>query len=300
MYLVGIDIGGTSIKMGLINDGEIVSKIDAPTNTFDIIKQIISMTYELLENNNLQINEVSGVGVGCPGIIIDGKVVESVNLHLADCNLKEILMEEFKVPVVVKNDADMATLAENRFGAGANSKNMVMITIGTGVGGGIIVNGELFVGNGCAGELGHITYDRGGILCNCGRKGCYERYVSAIALSNRALALMESMPHNIPIHDGLVYASDLILKYNEGDKCAIQVIDEYVEDMTNFIISICNIFRPEKIVIGGGITYAPQLITMIDDCCKKYNYGYRGSPAVKIVKATLGSNAGIMGTYACF
>ena len=300
MYLVGIDIGGTSIKIGLIQDGQIIAKVEKPTNAFDLIKQIETETTEIILSNKLTLNDISGIGVGCPGVIIGGKVIESANLKLFDCDLTSILVEFFGVPVVVKNDADMATLAEHRFGAGVGAKNMLMLTIGTGVGGGIIINNEIYEGNGGAGELGHITYVKDGIECNCGRKGCYEKYVSAMALSNRAKEIMLNMENNIPLRDDLVYASDLSDKYDEGDKCAIKIVDEYVEDFANLVLSLCNNFRPEKIVIGGGICHAPKIIGMMADRCKMYNYGYKGSPAVQIVRAKLGNNAGILGAVTCF
>lgn len=300
MYLIGIDIGGTNIKAGLIKDGAIIEKKQEPTNTFDLVKQIESIINDLVESNNITMQQVSGIGVGCPGIIINGKVIESANLDLFDCDLTEILQNTFGVKVVVKNDADMATLAENRFGAGVGSKNMLMLTIGTGVGGGIIINGELYEGNGGAGEIGHITYVKDGIPCNCGRNGCYEKYVSAIALSERAKVQMDMVANTIPMHDDQVYASDLIQKYEEGDNCAKQVIDEYVEDLSNFIMSLCNNFRPDTLVVGGGISHAPKIITYVSSICKKYNYGYKGAPEVKIVLAKLGNDAGILGTCACF
>ena len=132
MFLIGIDIGGTNLKLGLIEDGTIVDKIEVPTNSFDLIKQLESVTNQLLSKNNLDIKEVSGVGVGCPGIVIDGILKYSPNLILNDCNLKGILTEVFGgIPVVIKNDADMATLAENKFGAGVGTKNMILLTIGT-------------------------------------------------------------------------------------------------------------------------------------------------------------------------
>jgi len=300
MYLIGIDIGGTNIKVGLILDGKIVAKKEEPTNTFDLIKQIESIVYDILDDNNIIIKDINGIGVGCPGIIINGKIIDSANLDLFDCDLKNILQEIFAIPVVVKNDADMATIAENRFGAGIGSKNMIMLTIGTGVGGGIVIDGNLYEGNGGAGEIGHITYVKDGIDCNCGRKGCYEKYVSAIALSERAKSCMTTIPNMIPMHDDQVYASDLMTKYDEGDKCAIKVIDEYVEDLANLIMSLCNNFRPEIVVIGGGISHAPSLIAKVSNLCKKYNYGYKNAPDVKIVLAKLGNDAGILGTYACF
>ena len=301
MYLIGIDIGGTNLKIGLIKDEEIIDKIEQPTNSFDLIRQLVSVTFELVEKNNLKMQDITAIGVGCPGIIINGKVLESANLKLFDCDLQNILKESFKVPVIVKNDADMATLAENKLGAGVGSQNMLLLTIGTGVGGGIVINGQLYEGNGGAGELGHITYVKNGIPCNCGRDGCYEKYVSAKALSDRALKIMEEMENTIPVDEtNTVHASVLSQKYDEGDKCAIRIVNEYVEDFANLVMSLCNNFRPEKIVIGGGITYAPNIIYMMAEYCKMYNYGYKGSPAVRIVKASLGNEAGILGTLALF
>lgn len=280
--IIGIDIGGTNLKAGLIDNGRIIDKITKPTNSFDLIKQIVSTVNELKDNNNVQYLE--GIGVGCPGLIIDGKVIESANLHLFDCDLQTILSQEFGIPVIVKNDADMATLAENKYGGGVGAKNMLLLTIGTGVGGGIIIDNKLYEGNGGAGEFGHITYVKDGIECNCGRKGCFEKYVSAIALINRA----KEMGINVD------KVSDLTYEENK------QLIDSYVDDLSNLITSLCDIFRPEKIIIGGGISYAHKLISMVIDMCKSKFYGYRNSQKVEIVRATLGNDAGIMGASVVF
>jgi len=282
--IIGIDIGGTNLKAGLIDNGRIIDKVTKPTNSFDLIKQIISTVNELKENNS--VTSIAGIGVGCPGIIVNGKVIESANLQLFDCDLQQILRDEFCIPVVVKNDADMATLAENKYGAGVGAKNMLLLTIGTGVGGGIIINNKLYEGNGGAGEFGHITYVKDGIECNCGRKGCFEKYVSAIALINKAKEIGISVEK----------VSELIDNYDENK----ELIDNYVEDLSNLLTSLCDVFRPEKIIIGGGITYAPRLISMTADICKSKFYGYKSSQKVEIVKANLGNDAGIMGACACF
>ena len=301
MYLIGIDIGGTNLKVGLIKDGEIINKIVQPTNSFDLIKQVVTTVKEILIQNNMDLQEIEGVGVGCPGIINNGVVVESANLKLFDCDLQKILEQELGKPVIIKNDADMATLAEFKYGAGIGTKNMILLTVGTGIGGGSIIEGKLMEGNGGAGEFGHITYVKNGIPCNCGRRGCIEKYVSAIALSNRAKEKKLTMENNIPIReDNEVYASDLVKAYEMGDKCAKVIIDEYVEDLSNMVLSLCNIFRPEKIIIGGGIAYAPKIISMVADTCKNNFYGYKNSPKVDIVSAKLGNDAGIIGVSACF
>lgn len=299
MYTIGIDIGGTNLKVGLIEDGRIIDKIILPSNTFDIIRQLISTTFELLEKNKIEQRLVTGVGVACPGIIDEGKIMSSANLVI-DCDLQTILSQELNMPVVVKNDADMATLAENKLGSGENVPNMVMLTIGTGIGSGIIIDSKIYEGVGGAGELGHLIWQRNGKPCNCGRNGCAEKYLSANALSQRALELMETMPNTIQINDGQVYASSLVQAEQSGDTCAKIIIDDYVDEFADYLTGICNAFRPNKIVIGGGIINAPTIIDRIAKACRVKYYGYKKSKAVDIVPATLGNDAGMMASYVIF
>lgn len=294
MYLIGVDIGGTNLKMGLVEDSKIVDKLVVPTNKENVSSQVIANIYKLLENNNLKKENLSCIGVACPGIIKDGVVRESANLKLTGCDLQGILSKEFGVKAIVKNDADMATLAEHEMGGGKGFKNMIMITIGTGIGGGIIIDNKLYDGNGGAGEFGHILFKKDGIKCNCGRLGCAEKYISAIALSNRAKEMMSKMPTKIPSAD-IINASVLQEYYLKGDNCAKIIIDDYVTDLADFVLNLCNIFRPEAILIGGGITYAPLIIEKVGSLCKKYDFGYPNSVPVLITSAKLGNDAGIFG-----
>lgn len=300
MYLIGVDIGGTNLKIGLIKDDKIIDRQNESTNAENLINQIENQINILLINNNLKAKDISGMGVGCPGIINNGIVIESANLNLHGVNLQKILEDRLKIKVEVKNDADMATLSEHKLGAGKGCKNMIMLTLGTGVGGGIIVDNKLYSGNSGSGELGHITFQINGIPCNCGRKGCMEKYVSCSALDKQAKELMNSMPNNIPLDkNGNVRASDLIRLYDTDD-CAKLIIDRYVEYLSDGVMNYCNIFRPDKIVIGGGISYAPKIIEMVAERCSQFDYGYKKSDKVDIVVAELGNDAGILGVTTLF
>ena len=299
MYIIGVDIGGTNIKCGLIFNGDIVDSKIVATNTFDVIRQVENIVREIIESNNLTLEDITGVGIGYPGIVVNGVIVSSANLGLRDCNLEDILKESLNLPVKVLNDGDMATLAEYKLGAGANSLNMIMLTLGTGVGGGIILNGDLYVGNG-GGELGHVLFEKNGIPCNCGRYGCVEKYISYKALSDNAKKLMETMANNIPYTEPFIKAENLIKCMKDGDACAKLILDKYIEDLCEGILNYCNIFRPDKIVIGGGLSYCKEIIEMVAKKCKEKNYGYIGSPSVEIVPAKLSNDAGILGASLLF
>lgn len=301
MLVVGIDVGGTRIKFGLIEDGQIIRSMEQGTNTFDIIRQLSNGAREIVQSSERSWEEVNGVAIGFPGMVIDSVVLDSPNISLQNCNLKEILEAELGKFVVVKNDAEMATIAEHKIGAGAGCDNMVLVTLGTGVGGGIIANKKLFVGAGGAGELGHILFEKNGRPCTCGRKGCAEQYVSMKALDSLAKDIMVGYPNTCVDFngDGLIYASELARAYKRNDACAIEIVDKFVDDLTQYILDICNLFRPNRIVIGGGVTHAPELIDMVARNCRRLEYGYRNSPKVDILAAQLGNQAGMLGGYVC-
>ena len=301
MLVVGIDVGGTHTKFGLVENGNIIRSMELGTNTFDVIRQLCNGAREIVQSSDRSWDEVDGIAIGFPGMVIDSVVMDSPNVSLQNCNLKDILEKDLGKFVVVRNDAEMATLAEHKLGAGADCDNMVMITLGTGIGGGIIANKKLYVGSGGAGELGHIVYVRNGRPCTCGRKGCAELYLSMIALDRLAKDIMVGYPNTCVDFngDGEIYASELAKAYKKNDACAIEVVDKYVDDLTQYLLDLCNIFRPNRIVIGGGITHAPELIDMVARNCRRLEYGYKNSPKVDILAAQLGNKAGILGGYVC-
>ncbi len=292
--IIGIDVGGTNLKLGVIDKNKIIERIVLPTDKNDVVSQLILNAHKLIDKYKLDDSSLKGIGVGCPGIIIDGVVRKSANLNLFNCNLQSILTDEFKCKVAVKNDADMATLGEQMLGGAKGAKNVIMLTIGTGVGGGIIINNTLYEGRGGAGELGHVTMYKDGIECNCGRKGCAEKYLSAIALSNRAKVEMKL--NNIPFDKNAeVKASYLVSQTDLGVAWAKKVIDEYAEDLSEYVLNLCNIFRPDTILIGGGLSYAPSIIDKVASLCKIKHFGYPNSQEVCISSAKLGNDAGILG-----
>jgi len=302
MLIIGIDVGGTNTKFGLIENGQIIRTMQLSTNTFDVVRQLVNGAREIVQMSDRKFEEVQGISLGFPGMVVDSVVLDSPNIGLQNCNIEEILSDELRIPVIAKNDAEMATLAEHKLGAGNGCENMILITIGTGIGGGIIANGKLYEGNGGAGELGHISVERDGRPCTCGRRGCAEQYVSMKALDKLAKDTMAGYPNTcINVSgDGSIYASELIRAYKRNDACAKEVVDKYVEELTSYLLSICNLFRPEKIVIGGGIVHAPELISMVAKSCKEKNYGFANSPKVEIVPAVLGNQAGVLGAVVLF
>ncbi len=301
MLVVGIDVGGTQVKFGLVENGNIIRNMELGTNTFDIIRQLCNGARELVQSSDRTWEDVDGVAIGFPGMVINSVVMDSPNVNLQNCNLKEILEKELGKYVTVKNDAEMATLAEHKLGAGADCENMIMVTLGTGVGGGIIIDRKLYVGTGGAGELGHIQFERNGRVCGCGRRGCAEQYVSMIALDKLAKDIMVNYPNTCVDFngDGVIFASEVMRAYKKNDACAIEIADKFVEDLTQYLLDLCNMFRPNRIVIGGGITHAPELVDMVARNCRRLEYGYKNSPKVDILVAQLGNQAGILGGYVC-
>lgn len=303
MYLIGIDVGGTNTKFGLIKDGELLKTLRVSTNTFDIIRQVSNGVKELTQSAGLSMADIGGVSVGFPGMVIDNVVKDSPNISLQNCNIVELLGSELgDIPVIAMNDAELAILAEHKMGAGRDCDNVILITIGTGVGGGMMIDGGLYVGKGGAGELGHMVLVSDGLPCPCGRKGCAEQYVSLTALDRMVRENSSKFPEtSLNIPDGAkVDAVDILRCYNNGDELSKYVLDKYIVLLKDYILNICNLLRPEKIIIGGGITYAREIIDMVAKECKKDNFGYANSPSVDILSAELGNDAGILGAVVCF
>ncbi len=308
MYYIGVDIGGMSIKTGIVAiEGKILYTSVIETEKIapsEQIKKLADSILKLLDDNGVKRQEIVGIGVGCPGAINSkqGKVHYSSNLKWTDFPLKSLLEEYTGLKVRIANDADAATLGEIYFGVAKEYDNVIMITIGTGIGGGIVIDKKLYEGtNGVVSELGHITLRNGGLECGCGRRGCFEQYASATALIRQTKEAMEKHKNSKMWE----YAEGDIEKVNGktaflaakcGDKYAKKVIEKYVSYLSEGILDYCNIFRPDAFVIGGGISKEGRYLT---DKIVKYldvnEYGYPGSPRSEILTATLGNDAGIIG-----
>lgn len=310
MYAVGVDIGGMSIKVGLVDDlGNIISENRVETaKTSDLcISNLIKQINEVLSENNLTINDVRGIGIGCPGAVTSqtGTVEILPNLGWEKVPLRDILKQTFDTTINLSNDANVAALGEAVYGVAKDYDTVVMFTLGTGVGGGIIIDKKLFEGGWSRGaELGHTTLVLNGRPCSCGRSGCVETYVSATALisdtktamlSDKNSKMWQYVNNDLNSVDGKTAFECSKL----GDKTAMKVVDDYVSYLSESIMNMLNIFRPQAFIIGGGICNQGEYLTdKITSYLEKFDYGYKFAPKTKILTATLKNGAGIIGASA--
>ena len=311
MLIIGVDVGGMSIKAGIVNDnGKIIDKQVCKTSpTSDkCIADIKNLIKTLLEKNNIKKEDVLGVGFGFPGTVSSatGFVDFLPNMNWRNVDFASE-MKDINLPIKISNDANVATLGEIKFGAGKGCKNAVMLTIGTGVGGGIVIDGKLFEGVESKGaELGHTTLILGGEQCGCGRRGCVEAYVSASALIRDTISAMKKDKNSLlwQICGGSLENVNGITFFeavDKNDECAKKVYKQYISYLSETIMNFCNIFRPEIILLGGGISaQGDKLINPIKEYCKEFDYGYKGAPIPEIRVASNGNDAGIIGAASLF
>ena len=243
-YVIGVDLGGTNIRAGLVLGNKIIKKIEVKTEVSKgksvVIKNLIKAISSVMANN------VSGIGIGSPGPLDykTGLVIRTKNIPIEKVNLKQVLEKKFNIPVFVDNDANCFSLGEAVYGSGKKFDTVVGLTIGTGVGGGIIINKKIFHGRLNAGELGHITIKFDGIKCNCGNIGCLEEYVSARGIMRLAKNLKAKTP------------LDVYNLASKGNKKAIKVFEKMGFYLGVAVANFVNIFDPNVVVIGGGISNA--------------------------------------------
>ena len=308
MVVIGIDIGGTSIKGALVNElGEVLHRfamdVDKSNNGEDEINKFCDVMSKSIKEYDPNI-KVKGIGIGMPGILdMDkGIVVSSPNLpNWNSMPLAKLISKRMNLPVYINNDANVAALAEARFGSAKDCHNMIMLTLGTGVGGGIIIDNKLYDGNKHMGaELGHMVIRLNGNKCGCGRRGCFEAYASATALILDTKKEMEKHPESI-MNDlakeyGKINAKVAFFAAKSGDKAAIRVINRYVKYLSEGILNYCNIFRPEVVVLSGGVANeGDYLLDKVRRYMKSKHYGMKGSPKVEIRIASLGYDSGKIG-----
>ncbi|WPS88314.1 ROK family glucokinase [Brevibacillus halotolerans] len=305
--IVGVDIGGTTIKIALLDpNGEIITKTQIPTPVSEgedaIIGQMTNTIDQLMAEQGFTKEEAYGIGIGVPGPVDTdtGFVYEAVNLGIKDTALKAKTEALTGLPTYVENDANAAALGEMWRGAGQGTDNLVAITLGTGIGGGIIIDGKIVHGvKGVGGEIGHVTVNPDGPLCNCGKKGCMERYGSATAIivgietaakEGRSAYLAKQLTEK-----GSLTAKDAFDAATEGDLAAQEVIDQ-AAFYTGFGLShIANLLNPAKIVIGGGVSAAGDaLFSLIRKSFDTYTWKI-AADSCEILPATLGNDAGVIG-----
>lgn len=302
-YSIGIDIGGTTVKLGLFTVvGELIRKWEIETRKIErgrfILEDIINSINLVLKDENIDKEEVLGVGVGVPGPVKeDGLVLGCVNLGWPVFNVAEKLGENLGLPVKVANDANIAALGELFQGGGKGYHNMIMVTLGTGVGGGVIIDGKVIAGsNGAGGEIGHINvnpYEEA--TCNCGRKGCLEQYASATGIANLAKSILDSENIDSSLrYIDEVNAKDVFDAAKNSDALAMKIIEKFSYILGRALSNISCICNPEVFVIGGGVSKAGEFLL---EGIKKYykETAFHATIDTEFKLATLGNDAGIYG-----
>ena len=310
MY-IGIDLGGTNIAVGIVgDDAKIIATDSTPTmaerDYTEIVKDMAAITKKVLAENKISVDDIKGIGIGCPGTIDNknGIVVYANNFKMKKVPLAAEMKKYINKPVSLINDADAAAFGEYIVN-GNGCDSFLFITLGTGVGGGIVLGGKVYNGfNSAGGELGHITLVHGGLLCTCGNEGCWEAYASVSALIRQTKAAMDKNPtslmHKIAKKDGKVSGRTAFDAAKAGDEAGKKVVGAYCEYVASGLVGIVNIFQPQKIVIGGGISKeGDYLLGPIVEYWNKRDYN-KYMPKTEISIATLFNDAGIIGAaFAC-
>lgn len=307
-YYIGIDLGGTNIKAGVVNEKfEIIAKASTktlcPRPAKDICDDMAKVSIEACKLAGISVDDVEWIGVGTPGIAdnINGTIPYSNNLDFHDVPVRKYIQAHINKPVYVANDANAAAYGEFVAGAAKGAKNAVCITLGTGVGAGIIVDGKILTGSNLAGaELGHMVIEVDGPQCTCGRKGCFEVFSSATGLirmtKEAAEADSSSILNKYLAEDGKFSARHAFMAMRDGDKAGAEVVEKYCKYLAAGITNTINIFQPDILCIGGGVcNEGDPLLLPVKELVKKEVYTRMLSQNTEIVIAKLGNDAGIIG-----
>ena len=302
-YIFGIDVGGTSVKMGLFDmAGMVIDKWEIPTRTENGGERILpdiadSVNHKIAENQYLK-EDITGIGIAVPGPVDgEGVVNKAVNLGWGVTPVKETMEKLCGIPAVVGNDANVAALGEMWKGGGQGYTSLVLVTLGTGIGGGVIVDGRLVTGaDGAGGEIGHMhVMDDEEEACNCGCKGCLEQYGSATGLLRLAKRYFAKVDKPSVLRDGDITAKAIFDAVGEGDEAAKEIAGQFGEILGKGLAMIASVLNPAAFVVGGGVSKAGEvLFDYIRPSFEKYVFP--GAKDAKFVLATLGNDAGIYGS----
>lgn len=306
LYL-GADIGGTTVKLAVIDgDGDIKKKWEIKTNTenrgVSIPKDIHVAFEEALKELHIEKDQIAGIGAGAPGFVDTdtGYIHEAVNIGWKDFDFGEQLKGLTGLPVWVDNDANLAALGENWLGAGRGAEHIIAVTLGTGVGSGIITNGQIINGaNGTAAEIGHMTVVKeGGAPCNCGKTGCLETEASATGIVRKAKSALTEYENSIlkeSIESDQLTSKEVFDAVAQDDELALMVINDVIDTLGLSIANLAIALNPEKIVIGGGVSKAGDLLlNPLQEAYNKYALT-RTRAATSFGIAELGNDAGVIG-----
>ena len=308
-YYLGIDLGGTFIKGGVVDtEGNIIVRDKVPTESEKgaegVSANIASLCKSLMDKASLTAADIVGVGMGVPGMIDSerGCVIYSNNLGWEDFYIAENVSDALSLPVKIANDANVAALGETKFGCGKDYNSSVMITLGTGVGSGIVIGGKLFEGNRSAGaEMGHMVIRAGGEKCTCGRRGCLEAYASATALIRDTKRAMENDPESKLWEIGSLdeVTGKTAFDYYDTDESARRTVDNYIEMLGEGIVDVANVFRPEIVILGGGVcAQGDRLIKPLKEKLEREMFAGSKGPSVEIKIAERENDAGLLGAAA--
>ena len=307
MYRIGVDLGGTNIAVGVVDENyHILARHSVPTRaertSREVVDDMIAAIEEVMKKAGITVKDCRSIGIGSPGTCdtAAGVVVRAYNLGWNNVPLCTMLTEYFGIPATVANDANCAALAETVAGAAVGCRNMVLITLGTGVGGGIIINGQIYAGMRSAGaELGHVVLVLDGEPCTCGRKGCWEAYASVTALIHQAQAAAKKDPgsalNQLNEWDGY----RICRTADEGDETARKVMARWCEYVAAGMTDMVNALAPEMILVGGGISkQGEKILAPIREYVETHCFGQREGAVPEIKQAALGNEAGIIGAAA--
>ena len=302
---IGFDIGGTFVKGGIVEEnGKLLVFDSIPTDTKNIVSDLAGFTNKLIDKAGLSRDKIAGIGLGIPGMIDseNGVVTFAGNLDWKNFAIGYELSAVTGYVVKITNDANAAALGEARFGGGKEYTDSILVTLGTGVGCGIVIDGKLFSGrHSQGGEIGHMVIERGGLKCTCGRHGCFEVYSSATALIRDT---KRAMIENVDSEMWQDYTPDTVdgltaFSHAKTDRTAAKIIENYENNLVCGLVNLANIFRPDVIMLGGGIANQGENLTK--PVQKKFDselFAHGLGVAVPIVKASLGNKAGVMGAAA--
>ena len=308
MLYIGIDVGGTTAKAGVVDEnGHILVKSSCKTGIErgfeDIAADMAALCHRIVRESGHTMDEIAAAGVGIPGEQSPktGLVALCNNLGWVDVPLKERLCTALGVPVYVDNDANVAALAESVFGASRDASSSILVTLGTGVGGGIVQNHRIHTGaHGVGGEIGHMVVVVDGEPCNCGQRGCWEKYASATAIIRMGRALMRDKPGcalatRLGGDETLLDAKAVLDLAKEGDADCLEIFHTYVKYLCIGLSNLISIYDPDMFVLGGGVAYAGEfLLDAVRESLSKYLY-CPSLPYARVELATLGNDAGIIG-----
>lgn len=311
MYRLGIDLGGTNIVAGVVDEeynivAKASCKTDVPRPEKEICDSMAEVALEAIKNANITIDDVESIGIGVPGAVNPetGIIEYSANLFFHNWSVVEMMEERLNTKVKIENDANAAALGEYLAGSAKGARNAVAITLGTGVGGGIIIDGKIYSGSNFAGaELGHMVIVKGGKECACGRQGCWEAYASATGLINltkeKILTEKPEFSYMLKLCDddiSNVSGKTAFDAMAAGDPIAKQVVEEYISYLATGIINIINIFQPDVLCVGGGVSnQGENLLAPLRAIVERERYTKHNDKQTVICQCSLGNDAGIIG-----